>query len=505
MSALLEVSGLHVATPEGRSLFRDLTMRLGREQAAVVGRNGVGKSTLLAFLTGRRSPTLGTVIARTTLRLVPQLVCAEDARRAAIRMRDRAYDDRTFHRQLSRELSAAGLCPLEQWDRRSYTPGESRKLLLLSAKLARPGLLLLDEPTDDLDEVGIDWLCRWSRAWREGLLVVSHDRRLLGQFQHFFIVAESGCRYVPGTITTVLRTLEQQDADRQRRYLEGLNRLAERERHNETVSRRRARKKNVGRLHELGRRTSRMRLNEKRGYAQESQARAARIRQRRIDAVRDLTRAARRALSVSLALSVVAPALPDDDGRANIALSGVSAVVDGRCLFKHIDLRVSRERIAVTGPNASGKTTLLRIALGAAAPTTGSATRRVNHIGSIAQAATDWMSADSLLTLLGADSKEATETLARTLVAHKFPIGLAQRPMRSLSPGERVRAALICLYRKPRPVELLVLDEPTRSLDFVGMAAFADALRAWPGGLVVASHDRAFLDAIGVDRELALS
>ena len=84
-------------------------------------------------------------------------------------------------------------------------------------------------------------------------------------------------------------------------------------------------------------------------------------------------------------------------------------------------------------------------------------------------------------------------------MAHKFPLALGDRPLRSLSPGERARAALICLFRRAPPIEVLILDEPTYSLDLVGQRAMTEALRAWPGGLVVASHDRAFLSAIGAD------
>jgi ATPase subunit of ABC transporter with duplicated ATPase domains len=97
---------------------------------------------------------------------------------------------------------------------------------------------------------------------------------------------------------------------------------------------------------------------------------------------------------------------------------------------------------------------------------------------------------------LSTQGSGASEDLAALLVAHKFPLALAERPLRSLSPGERARAARSWLFRRSPAVELLVLDEPTYSLDLVGQRAMTDALRAWPGGLVVASHDRAFLAAI---------
>ena len=107
--------------------------------------------------------------------------------------------------------------------------------------------------------------------------------------------------------------------------------------------------------------------------------------------------------------------------------------------------------------------------------------------------------------MLGAWRRRAARISCRSLlVAHKFPLGLAERPLRSLSPGERTRAALICLFQRSPAVELLVLDEPTFSLDLVGQRALTNALKAWPGGLLVASHDRAFLAAIDATTLLEL-
>jgi ATPase subunit of ABC transporter with duplicated ATPase domains len=138
--------------------------------------------------------------------------------------------------------------------------------------------------------------------------------------------------------------------------------------------------------------------------------------------------------------------------------------------------------------------------LGRRAPATGKVFRDPSKIGSIAQGGADWMLDDTLLSCLRREEpSRSPEHVAQLLLAHKFPLALGDRPLRSLSPGERARAALICLFRRSPPVEVLVLDEPTYSLDLTGQRAMTEALRAWPGGLVVASHDRAFLSAIGVD------
>jgi ATPase subunit of ABC transporter with duplicated ATPase domains len=96
------------------------------------------------------------------------------------------------------------------------------------------------------------------------------------------------------------------------------------------------------------------------------------------------------------------------------------------------------------------------------------------------------------------------DAVARTLRAHRFPLALAERPFSSLSPGERVRAALLCLLHRAVVPELLVLDEPTAHLDLLGLDAVESLLAAWPGGLVVATHDSGLLRSVGVEHRIDL-
>jgi ATPase subunit of ABC transporter with duplicated ATPase domains len=461
--ALLEVSGLCIDTPAGRPLFRDLELRLGNERVAVIGRNGVGKSTLLEVLAGHE------VVRRGSLR------CA--GRRHLVRQ----------------QLGASAA--------ETASPGERRRRALEEALDARPDLLLLDEPTQDLDAERIEWLCRWIERWERGLIVVSHDRRLLRGFRDFFVVAEAGCRHFSGSFDELMQDLEEERSQAQRAYVRQLNRLVVQEKRNTAMAGRRQRKKNLGRVREVGRSGSRIQLNAKRSYAQESQGKRAVLQERRIEAVRQWAKATRRALSVDLALEVLLPAVPAEPGPPIVTLEAVSACADGRTLFEGLDLALScGDRLAITGPNGAGKTTLLEILRREREPTRGRARTMGQRLGGIAQNASDWRSEESLLTLLSVGSDAA----AQLLVAHRFPLALAERPLASLSPGERVRAALICLFQRRPAVELLVLDEPTDHLDFVGIAAVQDALRAWRGGLCVVSHDEEFLSAIGVERRIAL-
>lgn len=503
-TSLVELHGLTVDTEEGRPLFKGLSLSLGRERVAVVGRNGVGKTTLLRILAGEAAVNPDARVSRVMPVFVRQDPTPDESARALQWLLAREAGDPSTARAIARESAEAGLPPLASLVDARHSRGEARKLLLLAAMLSNSELLLLDEPTEGLDDAGLAWLTRWLRAWDRGAIVVSHHRGLLRCFEDFFVVAESGCSHVSGGLAELERTLSEEADAREVQYVRNLNLLDAAERRDEQVRRRRQRKQNVGRLHELDRCTSRMRLNAKRGYAQVTQGKVAKIREDRIAAARAWTRATRRALAVSLPLDLQVPALGACDGREVVALTGVGVIAGGRSLFAGVDVHVQRERLAIVGPNGAGKTTLLSVMLGERRPTTGTASRRSSRIGSIAQAAADWVADECLLDRLRAHSQAPLAELAALLVAHRFPLALAERPLRSLSPGERVRAALICLFQRAPEVEVLVLDEPTDGLDLVGVAALQRALRAWTGGLVIASHDRELLAEIGVDRVLEL-
>jgi ATPase subunit of ABC transporter with duplicated ATPase domains len=469
--ALLEAHALTIETVEGRTLVRDLALQLGRERVAVVGRNGVGKSTLLDVLAGRVAATSGRLVGRGRRLLVPQ--------------------------HLASDVASDAVC--------DGSPGERRRRLLQAAFDERPDLLLLDEPTTDLDAAGITWLVERLARWRDGLLVVSHDRSVLRTFERFFVVAETGCRYLEGTFDELLADLAREREDGERRYRGELNTLIAEEELNAVVGRRRRRKKNVGRIRELKRCPARIKLNDKRSYKQESQGKRAVLQDVRITAKRDRVKSLRRAVNVALPLELALPRLSCPPTSPAIRLDAVTAVAGERALFRGLSLELGRDRVAVCGPNASGKTTFLEVALGLRPPHAGRARCELARVGYVAQNAKNWCLEQSLaehmVAKLGLPSPELAVQILR---AHRFPVALADRPLATLSPGERLRAALICLTRRDPPPELLVLDEPTQHLDFDGLAALEAVLAAWPGGLLVVSHDDEFLAAIGISTRIDL-
>lgn len=454
-------------TPTGRPLVSGLNLLLQREQVAVVGRNGAGKSTLLEVLSGALLPSSGRVHCDGHLWLVHQTL--------------------------------PPMCGTE-------SPGERRKAALAAAFTARPDFLLLDEPSQELDQDGIVWLQTELATYSGGLLVVTHDRQLLRHFDAFFVVAESGCKLITGGFLALMESLENTQTEANNRYLAELAKLEKKEVHNSRIRRRRARKRAGGRVRELGRCPARVNLNAKRGYAQVYQGKREGVREERIAAARQLAKASRRALAVELPLKLPELSLPSSTASPIVSATGILSAYARQVQFPVPHFEQSRQRIAICGPNGAGKSTLLRVLVGETEPDQGNVRTDWGRLGYVSQHADNWCLEEDLLSLLLTQSNASSvERVAELLAEHQFPLALAQRPLRSLSPGERTRAALITLFHRTQQVELLVLDEPTAQLDLVGLAALEEALSVWEGGLLVVSHDEEFLGNVGIEERIVMN
>lgn len=475
----LTARGLSIDSPTGRPLFRDLHFSLVYgDRAALVGRNGIGKTTLLETLAGKRIPTAGSVFCTGARSLVSQL----DSESASL---------------LSTPFPSSTAPP-----RREGSPGELRRRALEDAFAQAPAFLLLDEPSLDLDQAGVEWLVSALQRYPGASLVVTHDRRVLECFDDFFVAAESGCHHHHGTPETLLAELAAAQEQNERRYLRQLEQQLAREAHYVVIERRRERKKNVGRVRELRRCPARAKLNAKRSYAQVSQANRAKLQADRLQAARDWTKAVRRSLAVFLPLEAVMPSLPPASSEAVISAAAIPAFAGPNVPPQAISLSIRRERWGITGPNGCGKSTLLETLLYERTPVSGRVTCNLAKVGYIGQNATNWHKPESLLELLCFEASQLQQA-ANIVAAHHFPVALAQRPLSSLSPGERMRAALIALFERRPAIELLALDEPTNHLDLLGIAKLERVLRAWPGGLLVVSHDSLFLHNIGIEHQLS--
>ena len=406
-------------------------------RAALTGRNGEGKSTLMKVIAGMLEPDGGEIVRAPNLKTI--YVSQEVPH-------DREGDD-AFN---------------------ALSGGRRRRKILEEALLARPDLLLLDEPTNHLDMEAIDWLEGFIKRQREmAVLIVTHDRRFLKRVATKILDLDRGelsgweCDY-----PTFVRRKAELLADEAVYWERKSKKLAQEEAWIRRGVKART-TRNEGRVAAL------MKLREE-FAARRKTAGTATIK---------LDTAAPGGVSV---LRVKDVSFAYDGGRPVIS-NFTTTVLRG-------------ERIGILGPNGAGKTTLLNLLTGRLAPTSGEVVRGTNVEMSFFDQLRSEMkpeltvgeniASDRDEVIVGGVKKHVYSYLADFL----FTPERVRTPVKALSGGERARLMLAKLFLKP--ANLLVMDEPTNDLDIETLELLEEQLLAYKGTLLLVSHDREFLDNV---------
>ncbi|MFI6758793.1 ABC-F family ATP-binding cassette domain-containing protein [Micromonospora sp. NPDC050417] len=374
--------------------------------------------------------------------------------------------------------------------------GQAARAGMASLLLSRYDIFLLDEPTNDLDLAGLDRLERFVTGLRAGTVLVSHDREFLTRTVTKVLeldLAQQQVRLYGGGYAAYLE--EREVARRQAR--------AEFEEYADTRAGLEARARTQRAWMEKGVRNARRKApdNDKigknfRGETSEKQAAKARQTEKLIERL-DVVEEPRKEWELRMEIAAAPRA-----GTVVAALRG-AVVQRGGFTLGPVDLQIDwAEKVAITGANGAGKSTLLGALLGRLPLTAGHASLGSGVVvGEVDQARGLFLGDQPLLDAFGAAVPELAPADVRTLLA-KFGLRAAHvlRPAATLSPGERTRAALALL--QARGVNLLVLDEPTNHLDLPAIEQLESALDAYPGTLLLVTHDRRMLDAVRTTRHV---
>ncbi|HEY8289517.1 MAG TPA: ABC-F family ATP-binding cassette domain-containing protein [Acetobacteraceae bacterium] len=437
------------------------------DRVCLVGRNGSGKSTLLRLAAGLIQADAGRRFAQpgATIRYLPQepdfagFATSLDYVEAGF---GEGAGDRHRAAYLLEQLGLSG-----REDPATLSGGEARRCALAQVLAPEPDMLLLDEPTNHLDLPGIEWLERALGGLRSGIVLISHDRRLLERLSRATVWLDRG-------VTRVLdqgfaqfeawrdAVLEQEESERHKL---GRKIVMEEDwlRYGVTARRKRNQKR-LADLHALRKRH------------REQRAAVGKVRLEATEA--------------------------DLSGRLVAVAEGVSKGFDHRVVVRDFSARVLRgDRIGIVGPNGAGKTTLLQLMTGALSPDSGS----VKLGTGLAQVTLDQRR----------DTLDPAETLSHALTGgggDTVVVGGQTRHVMSymkdflfgpeqantqvgvLSGGERGRLTLARAFAKPS--NLLVLDEPTNDLDLETLELLQERLAEYAGTVLLVSHDRDFLDRV---------
>ena len=488
------------------------------ETVGVVGANGAGKTTLFRLIVGDDTPDMGTVttarsvdvgllkqepefitdrtlanevgsvfedlleLERKLHRASEEMAACSDTSRLhelmdqyeRINARFIAGGGHTFESRLNEVLGGVGFTQADHaLPMAALSGGQKCRAALAKLLLEDHTLLLLDEPTNHLDIDAVRWLEKYLAGYHGGAVVISHDRYLLDRICTRIIeVADRKVASIPGNYSNYAKTRHVRELTRQRAFEQDTE-FIRKER--EYIAK-----------YIAGQRTKQV------------QGRLKRL-ERRLKAGEFVTEAPRANRTVRLAFEKT-------DARAVTPLrcDDLSMSYGDNRLFADLAFQVpDGSRFGITGPNGTGKSTLLQIILGEVTPTGGQVTVAPKHrIGYYAQEPAALDPKRSVLDEVRSARSDLSETTVRSLLgAYLFTRDEVFKPLGALSGGEqsRVRLARLILTGP----DLLILDEPTNHLDIASREVLEEALLAFGGTIVVVSHDRYFLDRI-VDHLLVI-
>ncbi|GAB0117003.1 ATP-binding protein [Acidisoma sp. 7E03] len=462
---LLMLQDIHVnlgSTP----LLRGAELGVGAgDRICLIGRNGSGKSTLLKIAAGLLPVDQGTRFIQpgATIRYLPQEpdLSGFASTLAYVEAGMGPGDDP--YRAVSL-LAALGLTGEES--PAHLSGGEARRAALARALAPEPDLLLLDEPTNHLDLPAIEWLESELGRLRAGLVLISHDRRLLTNLGRSLVWLDRG------TTRRIDRGFAAYDDWREEL-------LAQEEAEHHKLARQIAREEDWMRYGVTARRKRNV---------------------RRVGELAALRQQYRDRQTIATGAKMAASEA-EGSGKLVFVAEGVSKSYD-RPIVRDLDLRVIRgDRLGIVGPNGAGKTTLLKLLTGQIEPDRGSIRIGTNlEMVTLDQQRAALDPARTLADTLTDGHGEMVQvgTEKRHVIGYMkdfmFKPEQARTPVGTLSGGERGRLLLACALA--RPSNLLILDEPTNDLDFETLDLLQDMLAEYAGTVLLVSHDRDFLDRV---------
>lgn len=528
---MVSLQNISYAHPNKEVLFSHIDLIINNsDKIAVIGNNGVGKSSLLKIIAGYLPVLSGIVSVEATPYYVPQAygqynhltiaqalgiehtlnalnaILAGDASASNFEV---LGDDWNIEERCSEVLNSWGLPNFQMHQRlSSLSGGQKAKIFLAGVTLNQPELLLLDEPGNHLDKAGRSMLYDLISSYSKSLVVVSHDRSLLDLLPKIGELSASGIKIYGGNYRFYVeqKDIEQQSLDQAIHTNEkALRKAKEKEREaNQRQQKLDARGK--GKQTQAG--VSRIMMNTLRNKAEKSTSKTQQVH---AEKTRDL----------SHELHALRASRPDLDkikfdfnaavmhqGKMLFRASGINfSYTSGNLWNQDLSLEIySGERIALSGDNGSGKTTLLKIIRGSLQPSSGEVF--------IAPARTVYI--DQEYSLINDDLnvyQQAELFNTGTLPEHEIKIRLARflfdaddwaKPCNVLSGGERMRLLLCCMVIDIHAPDLIILDEPTNNIDIKNIQILSRVINDYRGTLIVVSHDELFLEEVDVQRFITM-
>lgn len=454
-----------------QTLFDSVGFTIGpKERVGFVGRNGSGKTTLFRMIIGEEEPDRGTVIVprgNTVGYLSQHLSFTADTvlREACLGLKRELDGSDTTYRAKA-ILLGLGFSADDFYRAPSHLSGGYQvRLNLARVLVSEPDLLLLDEPTNYLDIVSIRWLSRFLLTWKSQLILITHDRAFMDSVTtHTMGIYRCKIRKISGPTEKLYQQILQEEEIHEQTRINEERRVKEIE---DFVNRFRAQ-------------ANRAKAVQSRIKSLEKREKLDRIQQERL-------------LDFSFRSAPFQGKWLIESDNLSFRYSN-----DQDSLFSRLTLAVGRrDRIGIIGKNGKGKTTLLNLLAEELRPTEGRVVQHQNvKIGYFGQTNLDRLNPDCTIEqeIMSADPYSSRGTARNIAGTMLFDGDKALKKISVLSGGEKSRVLLGKLLVSP--VNLLLLDEPTNHLDMESVDSLIEAIDAFEGGVVIATHNELVLEAV---------
>jgi ATPase subunit of ABC transporter with duplicated ATPase domains len=513
--------------PNGTNLFNNLSFIINQgEKIALIGDNGVGKSTLFKIITGELKETSGHTKIEGNIAIVPQIFslqgtiseCLEIKRiiDAIASVESGNTSEDTFdiignnwdiEDQAKNQLNLfkMGYLDLNQ-DSSTLSGGEKIKLLLIKALLAGADFILMDEPTNNLDITTKQQLLEIVKSIKCGVFIVSHDRELLNNMDKITEMRKDKIRVFGGNYDfyKAIKEKEQQDLEKEYSVLKKEQKAKKQEIQDRQKDTSKSIKRGVKKLENKKIDKNQMNKNQmKQVIASSNQKKDNLATEKMQENSKDMYQ-----IKHQLKENKINIPMPQKPFLRNAILSIKNASFsydNKRVLLDDLSCHLSGgEKLQIKGNNGSGKSTLIKLILGELKTIKGSVELKGKAIfidQSLSILDKEKSLLDNFLSLNpGAKINDAHKILASFLFKKEQVHKLAE----VLSGGELLKACLACILGTEEQPDLIILDEPTNNLDIKSIDILENVLAQYQGSLIIVSHDDKFAKNIGIDKTIEL-
>lgn len=514
--------------PNREILFENVSMQINEGQkAALVGRNGTGKTTLLKAIYNYNN--FSAIKVETEPYFVPQHievynemsigeVLGADKKIKAINAitagdtSQENFDILGDDWDIENELNIA----LDYWDLKNFdinaklinlSGGEKVKVFLAGITLNNPKFVILDEPTNHLDYHSREKLYKWIKETSATLLIVSHDRFLLNLLTDIYELSKNKISFYSGNYDSFVQQKEVEHNALMRQIESQRQELKKTKKVQQEVAERRQKQESRGKKSTEKKGLPRIVANARKGFAQNTTADIADKHSKKISEVTNTIHQLQEKADSTQGLKLK---IEDSDlhkGKVLAEAIGINYTYGKNLIWKD-DLNfiiLSGERILIKGNNGSGKTTLIQLIT----------EKREVSKGNLKLADSEYLYLDQNYSLVDLSKTvyEQAQSYNINMPEHEVKTHLARsqfpeetwdKPCNVLSGGEKMKLSLCSLIISNKIPDLLVLDEPTNNIDIDSMAVLSSTIKEFEGTLIIISHDKYFVNEMNINKEIDL-